>query len=865
MTPPRLPQDPHSTSKNPTHNRNGRLLPVPSRSIDCLPESRGRLLRAAEMGGGGMKVDLTHGAVAAMSRMAEGLRPVLQVADVPRRSVAVAGAGAVRYRLLLSDGVHSQHGVLASSLNRLVWGGDLRRGTVVRVLDYMCSVIRNQRFIIVIQLEILQTECALIGNPIIYEATSTQPTAVSCSGGLGIHEPCVLPGALQVADNSSFVPGQFMLDSSFAPRGEHAVSGLQYGGCYGSVSPNTVDAKMRQLSLDDHQNQKLLVTTTGENFGTGSYGSPLPPSVCKERRCSAINEAPCHLTSVAALNPYKCRWKIKARVTAKTDLRHYSNARGPGKVFSFDLLDAEGGEIRVTCFNMQVDRYFDLIEVDKVYFISRGTLKPADKKYNPLNSDYEIVADDSTSIEICSDDDSRIPKQQYNFRQISEIENMENGSLVDLLGVVTLVGPSATLTRKDGKGIQKRTLQLKDMSDRSVEVTFFGKFCDGEGQELQQLCGSGSNPILALKGCRVSDLSGRSLVTISSTQLKVNPDFPEAERLRQWYLTVGKTTACVSLSQEVSSMGKNHVRKTIAQIKDENLGRSGGPDLITVRATISHVKAHNFCYPACTLEFDGKPCYRKVTRNSDGAWHCDKCTLSSPSCEYRYLLMCQLQDHTGVTYATAFQEAGTKIIGCSAEELFILRDQDEAKWEEIMLGVCWQEYLFNLKVKEETFYGESRTRCDIVGAEKIDASARNLHPLEEIDHRLKGVSGWTPEDASHYIPTVDFSNVKARQSVQTSKNACGTVTSVREAVYGQSADEFWLQAARNSRMSAPSSGLCKCSSRNDGFMHWSLDTRPFVRDNNWDPCIRCKQPGHVCFRCNQSGHWSRNCPWMSTA
>uniref|UniRef100_A0A0A9DTP7 Replication factor A C-terminal domain-containing protein n=1 Tax=Arundo donax TaxID=35708 RepID=A0A0A9DTP7_ARUDO len=70
-------------------------------------------------------------------------------------------------------------------------------------------------------------------------------------------------------------------------------------------------------------------------------------------------------------------------------------------------------------------------------------------------------------------------------------------------------------------------------------------------------------------------------------------------------------------------MTRNYVRKTIAQIRDENLGRSDKPDLITVKAVISHVKADAFCYPACTLEFNGKRCVKKVARNSDGTWYCE--------------------------------------------------------------------------------------------------------------------------------------------------------------------------------------------------------------------------------------------------
>jgi replication factor A1 len=91
-----------------------------------------------------------------------------------------------------------------------------------------------------------------------------------------------------------------------------------------------------------------------------------------------------------------------------------------------------------------------------------------------------------------------------------------------LVGVITSVSPSSTIRWKDN--LKQKTLQLKDMSGRSAEITFWGIFCDGEGQ-LE--CDSGLNPILALKNGRVTDFNGRSLSTMASTQLKVNPEFPE--------------------------------------------------------------------------------------------------------------------------------------------------------------------------------------------------------------------------------------------------------------------------------------------------------------------------------------------------
>ncbi|KAJ1261218.1 hypothetical protein BS78_09G011500 [Paspalum vaginatum] len=626
-------------------------------------------------GGGGMDVDLvlSRGAVAAMWRLHEGLRPVLQLADAPRP---------------LGEQAPQQRHLVARTCSRAV--------------------------VVVIQLEVLQAECVLIGNPTSYESNATQQIGVSSS----------------VVSNSSSLAGHCLLDSSITPR-----TGPM-------PAQNTVDAKMQQLSLNDHGNQMFTVTASGDAFGPSgnTYGSPMPPSCLRstpmymDRSHVARNESSLCITPINALSPYQVRWMIKARVTAKTDLRHFTNSRGTGKVFTFDLLDAQGGEVRATCFNLQADHYFDLIEVGKVYLISEGSLRPALKNFNPLNNDFEILVDHTSSIEICCGDENNL----------SEIENMEIGALVDLIGIVTSVGPSVILMRKDGTEAQKRSLQLKDMSGRSVEIVIWGKFCDAEGQQLQLLCDSGSKfPILALKGGRVIAFIGKSVDTISSTQLEVDPGFPEAERLRLWYMAGGETAPCISLSQNVSSMSTACVQKTIAQIKGENLGRSGKPDLISVRAAISYVRADSFCYPACIMEVNGKRCTKKVTDNGNGTWYCDRCKQCSENCEYRYVLLCQIKDDTGTAFATAFQEAGEVIVVQTAQELFRAQnvELDDARFTKIMEAVLGHEYIFKLRLKEETYNGEQRVSCSIVGAEKSD---NKHHALEETGSLPKDVLDSTP-------------------------------------------------------------------------------------------------------------------------
>ena len=44
-----------------------------------------------------------------------------------------------------------------------------------------------------------------------------------------------------------------------------------------------------------------------------------------------------------------------------------------------------------------------------------------------------------------------------------------------------------------------------------------------------------NSPVLACKGCRLSDWGGRSLSLLASSQMIMNPDIREAHLLKGWY------------------------------------------------------------------------------------------------------------------------------------------------------------------------------------------------------------------------------------------------------------------------------------------------------------------------------------------
>lgn len=94
-----------------------------------------------------------------------------------------------------------------------------------------------------------------------------------------------------------------------------------------------------------------------------------------------------------------------------------------------DLVD-ESGEIRATAFRDLVDKFYDMIEVDKVYYISKCQLKIANKQFCTLKNDYEMTFTNETVVQECHDADPSIPQSQYNFIPIEKIAHIADGTYV---------------------------------------------------------------------------------------------------------------------------------------------------------------------------------------------------------------------------------------------------------------------------------------------------------------------------------------------------------------------------------------------------------------------------------------------------
>lgn len=71
-----------------------------------------------------------------------------------------------------------------------------------------------------------------------------------------------------------------------------------------------------------------------------------------------------------------------------------------------------------------------LEQIDKVYYISKGQLKPANKQYSTIPNDYEMTLSNDTVIQECTEDLHDVPTVKYEFVPISQIADKQPNAVV---------------------------------------------------------------------------------------------------------------------------------------------------------------------------------------------------------------------------------------------------------------------------------------------------------------------------------------------------------------------------------------------------------------------------------------------------
>jgi len=438
---------------------------------------------------------------------------------------------------------------------------------------------------------------------------------------------------------------------------------------------------------------------------------------------------------INALSPYITpHWAIKVRVTSKGLMREFKG-KNTGKVFSFDVIDEQGTEIRVTCFNKEADRFFSVVFPKKVYFIKRGRIK-TNNGFSRIRHDYAITCTANSEITEFTGDVSNFAKRKFNFVSIGELPTVPEASFCDVAAVVDSIA-EMNLFQSKGRQLKKRVITIKDDTNYAVHCTLWANMAE-EFDQTKLPRGS----VVVMPGCKVSSFGGRSL---SCNMLMMGEDIDYLERaknLEHWWVNGGCNDEVKQMSVESKPMVAE--RLTWAEFENSKKGynHEGKPnwrgDYFNLKGTV-------------TLYYNGQngnqerrrnPWYNsapdpnvqaKVIQKSDGTWFCEKNNTTYDSYIPQYILSFAVADAVGSRFARTFNNIAENLLGFSAAEAERTLKSNEMEYNNMFRKQVFQDKMFTFRARSEVYENVPRMRIDCVRASPIDF-------VEECEYLLKILS-----------------------------------------------------------------------------------------------------------------------------
>jgi len=318
-----------------------------------------------------------------------------------------------------------------------------------------------------------------------------------------------------------------------------------------------------------------------------------------------------------------------------------------------------------------------------------------------------------------------IPKYNFKFTSIPDLEQTPEESKVDVLGVITECTDAATFTARSGKEMTKRVMVLADQSARSIECTVFG-------QPSQTLS---AGHVVAIKAAKVGSWNGKSLTLWEDAAIKMQPDLPEAAQVLGWWQQQGQHSALNAISVQGGGGSKGPAtRRVFSDIDELALGLNSDPDIFEVRATLTHIKTdqRTMWYIACPN------CKKKVSGTDEDnlQGHCEKCDKTVMGSR-RWIFTGTLSDATGTRYVSFFDDQAMTILGNkTADELAPLRQNDEQAFGAYFLAHSFKTFIMKCRVKSETYMEEQKLKVSALACQPVDWSKEGRGLLAEMRSML---------------------------------------------------------------------------------------------------------------------------------
>lgn len=417
-----------------------------------------------------------------------------------------------------------------------------------------------------------------------------------------------------------------------------------------------------------------------------------------------------NMTNIANLNVYEDSWTIQVRCTLKENMRYYSNNKGNGHFFTVSLIDCEQTEIRAISFNEVADKFYNVFEKNKIYLISKGSIRPERKGYSRIKNDYCIYLNVDSIVKVVNNDNTNIEikKIHYKFVKIFEISKMKEKQFVDIIAIISFVGDIEDIvSKRTQRKLKKRVLQVVDETGK-IEITLWNEQAQTWTKEKLK-----KNQIIAIDNCQISHYASFSLsvtgeicvdlpITISKEKNKLFDWFTEECSKNIDNANVKSLTTNLNFSNNNDNLLPLSPLTSISEVeKLKSQGKATKYFSIIAKITQISTNCNNSEKPwyhanpdiNCTI---AKNC--KVTETVDGKWKCEKNGKIYDSYIPRFILLVEISDGSDSLWLTAYDKVAQQILETTAKQAEELYSVNQTKYKQIFEQVLFKKYLFDCKI-----------------------------------------------------------------------------------------------------------------------------------------------------------------------
>ncbi|XP_066159503.1 uncharacterized protein [Oryza sativa Japonica Group] len=367
-------------------------------------------------------------------------------------------------------------------------------------------------------------------------------------------------------------------------------------------------------------------------------------------------------TKLKQINLGQQNLKVFGRLIRLWDAKNMASASTP-TIFNIDgvILDEEGTMVQFTIPKKLENEFRPSLTLGCVYmFVDVNTVDIKNKKYIYHHQKYMLQFKSSTKVHHLESRGSSIPNYGFEFCPFDQIPSKSGISkpLIDLIGVISHVGPYDYAGKTSSK--KNRKLKIRSKDEQEQEIVLWGEY-GGSFDEAFVLQKSTDHKIVVaiLAGLTAGTYLGKTEATSSSaTQIYFDSDITEIAEYQssyQWDIpTLQQQMPRVEHLTPLQAAGKLYKLEEISRLPISAF--EGGNSYSCIAKVSAIVPYTNWYYKIC------KSCTASYNSNSDTP-RC-QCQHSMPKPMYKLPLT--IKDESGTLDAVAFYNVAEDLVEESA-------------------------------------------------------------------------------------------------------------------------------------------------------------------------------------------------------